>query len=89
MRLRPARRKIVVRILWSALLVVTAVLVMAVPMRAQELALKASSPSCILLDLQRCEISVELEGRMRGSWPVAIGGLKTPTPQGEFAIFTK
>ena len=30
-----------------------------------------------------------LEGRMRGSWPVAIGGLKTPTPQGEFAIFTK
>ncbi|MGE4581271.1 MAG: L,D-transpeptidase [Synechococcus sp.] len=41
------------------------------------------------MDFQRREISVVLEGRMRGSWPVAIGGLKTPTPQGEFAIFTK
>ena len=26
---------------------------------------------------------------MRGSWPVAIGDPKTPTPQGEFSILTK
>ena len=49
----------------------------------------SSSPSRILLDLQRREISVLLNGRMRGSWPVAIGDPTTPTPQGEFAILTK
>jgi lipoprotein-anchoring transpeptidase ErfK/SrfK len=46
-------------------------------------------PSRILLDLQRREISVVLDGRMRGSWPVAIGDPKTPTPQGGFSILTK
>ena len=77
------------RISWRVLSVVVAALAMAAPLRAQELALKASSPSRILLDLQRREISVLLNGRMRGSWPVAIGDPKTPTPQGEFAILTK
>ena len=62
---------------------------MAVPVRAEELALNTSLPSRILLDLQRREISVLLDGRMRGSWPVAIGDPKTPTPQGEFSILTK
>ena len=66
-----------------------AALAMAAPLRAQELARKFSSPSLILLDLQRREISVLLNGRMRGSWPVAIGDPTTPTPQGEFAILTK
>jgi lipoprotein-anchoring transpeptidase ErfK/SrfK len=46
-------------------------------------------PSRILLDLQRREISVVLDGRMRGSWPVAIGDPKTPTPHGGFAILRK
>ena len=76
-------------LLWSALPAVTAVLAMAVPIKAQELALKASSPLRILLDLQRREISVVLDGRMRGSWPVAIGDSKTPTPHGGFAILRK
>jgi hypothetical protein len=66
-----------------------AALAMAVPVRAEELALNTSLPSRILLDLQRREISVVLDGRMRGSWPVAIGDPKTPTPQGEFSILTK
>ena len=74
---------------WRALSVVVAALAMAAPLRAQELALKSSSPSRILLDLQRREISVLLNGRMRGSWPVAVGDPTTPTPQGEFAILTK
>ena len=74
---------------WRVLSVVVAALAMAAPLRAQELALKSSSPSRILLDLQRREISVLLNGRMRGSWPVAIGDPTTPTPQGEFAILTK
>ena len=76
MRLRPARLKLVVRILWSALLAVTAIQAMAVPMRTQELAEKVSSSSRILLDMQRCEISVVLEGRMRGFWLVAVGGTR-------------
>ena len=57
-----------------------AALAMAAPLRAQELALKSLSPSRILLDLQRREISVLLNGRMSGSWPVAIGDPTTPTP---------
>ena len=70
--------------------VVAAALAMAVPLRAEELlALNTSLPSRILLDLQRREISVVLDGRLRGSWPVAIGDPKTPTPQGEFSILTK
>lgn len=74
----------------SCVLPVMAVaLAMAVPVRAEELALNTSLPSRILLDLQRREISVLLDGRMRGSWPVAIGDPKTPTPQGEFSILTK
>ena len=39
--------------------------------------------------MQRREISVVLDGRMRGSWPVAIGDPKTPTPQGQFSTLKK
>ena len=77
------------RVSWCVLPVVVAALATAVPVRAEELALNAPSPSRILLDLQRREISVMLDGRMHGSWPVAIGDPKTPTPQGEFSILTK
>ena len=77
------------RISWCALPVVVAALATAVPVRAEELALKAPSPSRILLDLQRREISVVLDGRMHGSWPVAIGDPKTPTPTGVFRVETK
>lgn len=66
-----------------------AALAMAVPVRAVEVALNTSLPWRILLDLQRREISVVLDGRMRGSWPVSIDDPKTPTPQGEFSILTK
>ena len=77
------------RIASCVLPVIAVALAMAVPVRAEELALNTSLPSRILLDLQRREISVLLDGRMRGSWPVAIGDPKTPTPQGEFSILTK
>ena len=77
------------RIASCVLPVLAVALAMAVPVRAEELALNTSLPSRILLDLQRREISVLLDGRMRGSWPVAIGDPKTPTPQGEFSILTK
>ena len=70
------------RIPWCVLPVVAAALATAVPLRAEELALSVPSPSRILLDLQRREISVVLDGRMRCSWSVAIGDPKTPTPQG-------
>ena len=69
--------------------VMAVALAMAVPVMAEELALNTSLPLRILLDLQRREISVVLDGRMRGSWPVAIGDPKTPTPQGKFSILTK
>jgi len=80
------------RLMWIASCVfpvMAVALAMAVPVRAEELALNTSLPSRILLDLQRREISVLLDGRMRGSWPVAIGDPKTPTPQGKFSILTK
>ena len=77
------------RVSWCVLPVVAAALATAVPLRVEELALSVPSPSRILLDLQRREISVVLDGRMRGSLPVAIGDPKTPTPQGEFSILKK
>ena len=77
------------RISWCALPLIAAALAMTVPVRAEDVALRTSLPSRILLDLQRREISVVLDGRMRGSWPVAIGDPKTPTPQGEFSIHAK
>ena len=77
------------RLSWCVLPIVVAALATAVPSRAEELASRPPVPSRILLDLQRREISVVLDGRMRGSWPVAIGDPKTPTPHGEFAILRK
>ena len=77
------------RLSWCVLPIVVAALATAVPSRAEELASRAPVPSRILLDLQRREISVVRDGRMRGSWPVAIGDPKTPTPRGGFAILRK
>ena len=77
------------RLSWCLLPIVVAALATAVPSRAEELASRAPVASRILLDLQRREISVVLDGRMRGSWPVAIGDPKTPTPHGGFAILRK
>ena len=77
------------RLSWCVLPIVVAALATAVPSRAEELASRAPVASRILLDLQRREISVVLDGRMRGSWPVAIGDPKTPTPHGGFAILRK
>ena len=77
------------RLSWCVLPIVVAALATAVPSRAEELASRPPVPSRILLDLQRREISVVLDGRMRGSWPVAIGDPKTPTPHGGFAILRK
>ena len=77
------------RVCWFALPAVFVAMAAAVPVRADQLALQSPSPSRILLDLQRREISVVLDRRMRGSWPVAIGDPKTPTPQGHFSILTK
>ena len=77
------------RVCWFGLPAVFVAMAAAVPVRAEQLALQSPSPSRILLDLQRREISVVLDGRMRGSWPVAIGDPKTPTPQGHFSILTK
>ena len=77
------------RLSWCVLPIVVAALATAVPSRAEELASRAPVPSRILLDLQRREISVVLDGRMRGSWAVAIGAPKTPTPRGGFAILRK
>ena len=82
MRLRPARPLCLIRLSWCVLPVVVAALATAVPSRAEELTLRAPVPSRTLLDSQQREISVVLDGRMRGSWPVAIGDPKTPTPQG-------
>ena len=77
------------RVCWFALPAVFVAMATAAPVRADQLALQSSSPSRILLDLQRREISVVLDGRMRGSWPVAIGDPKTPTPQGQFSTLKK
>ena len=74
---------------WCVLPVVAAALATAVPVRAEELALNAPSPSRIPLDLQRREIRVMLNDRIHGSWPVAIGDPKTPTPQGKFSLLIK
>ncbi len=45
--------------------------------------------SRIVLDLSKRQISLVRGGQRLGSWPVAIGDPKTPTPKGEFAIRTK
>ena len=45
--------------------------------------------SRLVLDLSKRQISLVRGGQRLGSWPVAIGDPKTPTPKGEFAILTK
>ena len=50
---------------------------------------RAPRESRIVLDLSRRRISLVRGDQRLGSWPVAIGDPKTPTPRGEFAILTK
>ena len=57
---------------------------------AAEVALqRGPRESRIVLDLSKRQISLVRGGQRLGSWPVAIGDPKTPTPRGEFAILTK
>jgi lipoprotein-anchoring transpeptidase ErfK/SrfK len=43
----------------------------------------------IVLDLGRRQISLRENGRVVGSWPVAIGDPSTPTPVGRFQVENK
>ena len=55
-----------------------------------EVALQRSPrESRIVLDLSQRRISLVRGDQRLGSWPVAIGDPKTPTPKGEFAILNK
>ena len=56
---------------------------------AQELALRTSTDTRIVLDLRRRQISVIPAGQRLGPWPVAIGDPQTPTPKGKFSIVSK
>ena len=57
---------------------------------AAEVALqRAPSESRIVLDLSKRLITLVRGEQRIGSWPVAIGDPKTPTPKGEFAILNK
>lgn len=40
----------------------------------------------IVLELGRRQISLVEEGKLLGSWPVAIGDPRTPTPTGRFVV---
>jgi hypothetical protein len=59
------------------------------PVAAQELALRSSNDTRIVLDLRRRQISVIRAGQRLGPWPVAIGDPQTPTPKGTFSIVSK
>ena len=59
------------------------------PVAAQELALRSSTDTRIVLDLRRRQISVIRAGQRLGPWPVAIGDAQTPTPKGTFTIVSK
>tara|TARA_B100000161_G_C33535443_1_gene408118 strand:- start:169 stop:729 length:561 start_codon:yes stop_codon:yes gene_type:complete len=55
-----------------------------------ELALrKPARESRIVLDLSKRQIALMRGEQQLGTWPVAIGDPKTPTPKGEFAILNK
>ncbi|MGB5135945.1 MAG: L,D-transpeptidase [Prochlorococcaceae cyanobacterium] len=43
----------------------------------------------IVLELGRRQISLVEEGKVLGSWPVAIGDPSTPTPKGRFVVENK
>jgi lipoprotein-anchoring transpeptidase ErfK/SrfK len=43
----------------------------------------------IVLELGRRQISLVEEGKVLGSWPVAIGDPRTPTPTGRFVVENK
>ena len=55
-----------------------------------ELALRRPArESRMVLDLSKRRITLVRGEQQLGSWPVAIGDPKTPTPKGEFAILNK
>ena len=62
---------------------------LAMPLQADELALRQSGEARIVLDLKHRQIIVVRSGRQLGPWPVAIGDPQTPTPRGDFSILTK
>ena len=64
-------------------------MVLMAPGAAQELALRTSTDTRIVLDLGRRQISVIRAGQRLGPWPVAIGDAQTPTPKGTFTIVSK
>ena len=64
-------------------------MVLMAPGAAQELALRTSTDTRIVLDLGRRQISVIRAGQRLGPWPVAIGDPQTPTPKGTFSIVSK
>ena len=56
----------------------------------EELALRRPArESRMVLDLSKRRITLVRGEQQLGSWPVAIGDPKTPTPKGEFAILNK
>ena len=60
------------------------------PVEPAELALRRPAhESRMVLDLSKRRITLVRGEQQLGSWPVAIGDPKTPTPKGEFAIFNK
>ena len=64
-------------------------MVLMAPGAAQELALRTSTDTRIVLDLGRRQISVIRAGQRLGPWAVAIGDAQTPTPKGTFTIVSK
>ena len=55
-----------------------------------ELALRRPArESRMVLDLSKRRITLVRGEQQLGSWPVAIGDPKTPTPKGEFPILKK
>jgi lipoprotein-anchoring transpeptidase ErfK/SrfK len=63
----------------------------AVPATAAPAPAKAAVTSTreIVLELGKRTISLRDNGRVLGSWPVAIGDSRTPTPKGRFLVEVK
>lgn len=62
------------------------------PLRAAEPPVAAATAAHnrqILLELGRRTLSLVEDGKVLGSWPVAIGDTATPTPTGTFAVRNK
>ena len=84
--------RLMIRSFFAALLggLLAGTLSSAVSAKPVEMALQRSPrESRIVLDLSQRRISLVRGDQRLGSWPVAIGDPKTPTPKGEFAILNK